>query len=63
MKEYAIYRGDEFKYIGTAEECAEFLGCKVETFKFYLTPTYQRRVEKRKRPKNYIVVVRLDDEE
>ena len=61
--EYAVYRGDEFQFIGTAEECADRLGCSVNSFKFYLTPSYQRRLAKRKRPKNYIVVVRLDDDE
>lgn len=61
--EYAVYRGDEFQFIGTAKECADRLGCSVNSFKFYLTPSYQRRLAERKNARNYIVVVRLDDDE
>lgn len=61
--EYAIYRGDKFEFIGNGKECAVYLGCKEKTFYFYLTPTYEKRLAERKNPKNYIVVVKLDDED
>ena len=36
---------------------------KPETVKYYLRPAYKRKVEKRKRARNYITVIRLEDEE
>lgn len=62
-KEYAIYRGEQFLFIGNAKECTEFLGCSPNTFRFYLTPAYRKRVEERKVSENYIFVVPLDDED
>lgn len=61
MTEYAIYKGDNLLCIGTPKECADFMGVKVETVKFYLTPTYQRRVAKRKNARNYLTVTKLED--
>jgi DNA-binding transcriptional MerR regulator len=48
--------------MGTIEECAKHLGVQPRTIKFYTTPTYQRRIEKRKNPKDYTIVIRLEDE-
>lgn len=64
-KEYAVYKGEQFLCIGTAEECAEELGVKPETIKFYTFPTYQRRLAKRKRTSSvgYITVTELEDDE
>lgn len=47
MKEniYAIYKGDEFIFMGTAKECGEYLGVKPESIRFRTTPAYQRRVK------------------
>lgn len=61
--EYAIYRGDKFEFIGTRKECVDYLGCKKQTFSVYLTTTYKKRLAKRKKHKNCIVVVKLDDED
>jgi hypothetical protein len=61
MKEYAIYNADEFKFIGTAQECANYLGCSLKTFRFYLTPSYHKRLSERKNPKNYIIVIQIED--
>ena len=60
LKEFAVYKGDTFLFIGTAKECANRLAIKEDSFRFYLTPTYQKRLEKRN-SKNHIVVVDLDD--
>lgn len=62
MKEYAIYRGDSLIFIGTIKECAEHMGVEPKTVRFYTTPAYQRRVEKRKNARNCLAVVCLDDE-
>jgi hypothetical protein len=61
VKEYAVYKGEELLVIGTAQECAEFLNVKTDTVRFYTMPAYQRKVAKRKNPRNYRTVVKLDD--
>lgn len=53
MTEYALYSGDEFIMIGTAEQLAERMGVKPETVKWYTTPTAERR---RKEPRKWDVV-------
>lgn len=60
-KEYAVYKGEELLVMGTINQCASFLKVQPRTIKFYTTPAYHRRVEKRKNPKNYMAVVALDD--
>lgn len=44
--EYALYHGDEFIAIGTAEELARMQGVAPETIKFYATPAYAKRGDK-----------------
>lgn len=41
--DYAIYRGDEFLFVGNKKECAEYLGVKTETITFLATPTNLKR--------------------
>ena len=43
MKEYAVYKGDEFLAIGTAEELAEKLNVRPQTIRFWGTPSYQKK--------------------
>ena len=62
MTEYAVYKGDSFICAGTINECAEYMGVLAKTIRFYTTPAYQRRIEKRKNARNYITVIKLDDE-
>ncbi len=59
--EVAVYKGDELICIGTVKECAEHMGVTPKTVRWYLTPTYEKRIAKRKRARNHITVVRLDD--
>lgn len=61
LAEYAIYKGEELLFIGTLTECAEEREVRIETILFYLTPTYQKRVAKRKNPQNALTVTLLDD--
>lgn len=55
MKEYALYRGDEFLKIGTLEELANYLKVERRTILFYASPTYLKRHNG-----NGYVVVKLD---
>ena len=59
-KEYAVYKGEQLLAVGTATECAEELNVKPETIHFYTTPTYMRRLMKRKNPSNCRIAVKLD---
>lgn len=61
-KEYAVYKGENLLCIGTVRECAESLGVLPATIKFYTTPTYQKRIDKRKSTtrNGYVTVTRLD---
>lgn len=56
-KEYAMYKGDKLLGIGTIKELTKTLNVKVETIRFYNTPTYQKRV---KRGKNRRELVKIE---
>lgn len=47
-QEYALYKGDKFLDIGTAEELADKFDLKPATIEWYSMPTNLRRIEKRK---------------
>ena len=55
---YSVYKGDDILYTGTLQECAEFLGIKITTAKFYTTPSQVRRTKN-----NGIVLVRIDEDD
>lgn len=40
---YALYRGDEFIDVGTADELAERHGIKPESVRWMSTPSYHKR--------------------
>lgn len=62
IPEYAVYKGDNLLVIGTAEECVAFMGwqCK-KTINYYMSSAYNRKIAKRKNPKNYTTVTKLDE--
>lgn len=55
---YALYKGDEFIGVGTAEELAEMLGVKPSTVDWYSYPIAKQR----NKGKCKIAII-LDDEE
>ncbi|WP_096269483.1 hypothetical protein [Paucisalibacillus globulus] len=57
-KEWGVYKGDEFLFIGSTKECANRLGVSENTIYFYTTNAYKRRIEKRN-AKNPIILVDL----
>ncbi len=61
QKEYALYKGEELLRLGTLKEIAEAENVQVKTIQFYMTPTYKRRIGKRKNARNYREVVCLDE--
>lgn len=45
---YAVYRGDEFVYVGTAEECAVFMGWKNKKVTTnYASPSVKKKLAER----------------
>lgn len=58
--EYAVYKGDEFQFIGTVNECAARLGVKPDTVKFYSKPAYMKRL---KDTSNALIVIKIEEEE
>lgn len=57
---YALYRGDDFVDIGTADQLAGKLGCKAETIRFYAAPSYRARL---KEGSKSLIAVRIEEEE
>lgn len=53
-KEYVVYKGESLLCIGTIQECADYMGVLPATVRFYMTPAYQRRLEKRKKSKKLL---------
>lgn len=60
--EYAIYKGDSFQFIGTAEECASRLDVKPSFIKWLTTPTGKKRFESRKDTSKALTAVKLKGE-
>ena len=56
---YAVYKGDEFIYMGTKKECSEHLGVKRNTIAFYSSPTYQKRAKTEDNDR--MIVIRVED--
>lgn len=59
MKQYALYKGDEFLEIGTRQELAEYLGVSITTIDFYKSRAWLDRSGY----KSYVLVEVKDDEE
>ena len=62
MIEYAIYKGDTFLFIGTAEECANKMNVKPDFIKWLTTPTGKRRFENRKNKNKALRAVKLESD-
>lgn len=45
MKIYAIYKGEEFLYEGTAKECAKYFGVRRNTIYNWNSPVNKRKAE------------------
>lgn len=42
-RDYALYKGDRFVDLGTAEYLSSLLGIKKKSLLFFATPTYRKR--------------------
>jgi orotate phosphoribosyltransferase-like protein len=61
--EYALYKGEEILSIGTMKEIAKELEVQYRTIKYLTTGAYKRKLAKRKNPKNYRILVEIDESE
>ncbi len=62
--EYAIYKGDECLSVGTKDEICEELGIKPQTFAYYRSISYKKRVANRTRRNGvgYRTIIRIDND-
>ena len=60
--DYAIYRGDEFIFLGTLEECCNFTGMDKEKVRSLCTPSHVKKVDAIENGKA-LVGVRLERED
>lgn len=61
LYDYAIYKDDEFIFLGKVNECAERLGVKNETIRYYTSQAYSRKLEKRN-SKNAFIVIKVEND-
>ena len=55
-KVYAMYKGDDCIAMGTIIQLSKQLGVSIQTIRFYLTPSYKKRVKKGKNRRELIKV-------
>ena len=55
-KIYAMYKGDDCIAMGTIIQLSKQLGVSIQTIRFYLTPSYKKRVKKGKNRRELIKV-------
>lgn len=53
---YALYKGDKFIAIGTVNELAKIMNVTPNTIRFYLSPTYRKRIKGNGR-----IVIKIED--
>lgn len=64
LPEYALYRGDEFIDLGTADELAKKMNVHRNTIKFYATKTHRERLEKRNSNYNKcLIAIKIEEDE
>lgn len=54
MKIYAVYKGDEFLFMGTLTECAEHFKVKRKTISYWTSAVNRRRILQNKKEKSRI---------
>lgn len=58
LKEYALYKGDDFIMTSTMSEIAKHLGVEIKTARWYSMPSYYKRFT----GKGHIII-RLEDDD
>lgn len=63
MRDYALYKGDEFLCVGSLHEVANYQGVKPTTISYLASKAYLRKLEKRKKYDSALIAIRLVDED
>lgn len=58
--QYAVYKGDDFIFMGTLEEVAERLGVSTKSVKWMATPAAKKRADKPGSTKMIVEKVEVD---
>jgi len=58
--QYAVYKGDDFIFMGTLEEVAERLGVSIKSVKWMATPAAKKRADKPGSTKMIVEKVEVD---
>ena len=58
--QYAVYKGDDFIFMGTLEEVAERLGVSTKSVKWMSTPAAKKRADKPGSTKMIVEKVEVD---
>ncbi|TYS68674.1 hypothetical protein FZC76_06930 [Sutcliffiella horikoshii] len=61
-RHYAVYKGDEFICVGTAKECADYMGVSEKSVRFLSSPTHKKRMEA-SNGTDYKIAIALEDED
>ncbi len=62
VNQVAVYKGDELLVTGSIVRCAAYLGVKIDTIYFYMSPAYKKRIAKRKQSLNSTVAFKIEEE-
>lgn len=62
LSDYAVYSGDTFLCLGTAEHCAEVLDVEAGTIRFWASKSYYKRVEKLNAFDTRMIAIKLEKE-
>ncbi len=60
MNYYALYKGDEFIMLGTAEELAKYENVKKETIIIMCSPSYRKKLKDKDNAK---IVIKIEDDD
>ena len=64
MKIYALYKGEEFLFEGTAKECAKYKNVSEGTIHFWNTNAYKKRISslrKNGKERNCIIAIVIQE--
>ena len=62
LQEYAVYKGDEFLFIGTIQEIATEFNVKKDTARFWTSLANKRRAVRRRGESKRKIAIKIEDE-
>ncbi|WMM24083.1 hypothetical protein RBU61_14280 [Tissierella sp. MB52-C2] len=62
MKEFALYKGEDILSIGTISDIANQLEVRKDTIAYYKTQAYRRKLDKRKKSNNPMILIEIEED-